>query len=293
MDRVKKWDEVSATVPREHSDAAARILIGQGSNGVVEGRGPAGAAGCTLTAYFPGDGRLEERLQAVRAFLQEIASLDTLRVRGLADQDWSSTWKSFFQPIRVSPRLVVRPSWRSYWPGGDERVIELDPGMAFGTGTHPSTRMCLEVLDRLLGGRAGPDRSVLDVGTGSGILAIGAALLGADPVVAIDNDRQAIACACKNIDRNGVSRAVTAGTQPLSGVGGRYAIVVANILPHVLIGMGTALRERVASGGSLVLSGILIEKAPQVRAAFEPVFGHCDEVHEQEWACVVLHEPCV
>ena len=161
--------------------------------------------------------------------------------------------------------------------------------MAFGTGTHESTRMCLRALESLADLFEGSQgASLLDVGTGSGILAIAAVFLGIKKAIGIDFDHQAIACAKKNAENNGVTGRVTLSTDSLKKTAGQFSIVVANILPHVLIDMKEDLSAHVSQGGFLVLSGILNEKAGQVADVFSESLTLHREIHENEWTCLVF-----
>jgi len=172
----------------------------------------------------------------------------------LEDMSFRTAWMEFFRPTQVSPRVWVHPPWDVPETGSAIRV-EIEPGMAFGTGTHETTRLCMGALDELLMGTNAA--TVLDVGTGSGILAITAAKLGARRVVAIDNDPVAVAVAAENVGRNGVDAVVETSEDLIDTVEGTFDVVVANILPIALIPMMRSLLARVAPQGHLVLSGIL------------------------------------
>ncbi|MCB9729849.1 MAG: 50S ribosomal protein L11 methyltransferase [Deltaproteobacteria bacterium] len=182
------------------------------------------------------------------------------------DPAWRERWKRWFTGFDVSARLRVRPPWEAAVDGQGVTVI-IEPGMAFGTGQHETTRLCLEAMDAALTDGAGAV-AVLDVGTGTGILAIAAALLGAGRVVAIDNDRDAVAIAAENARANGVGGRVEASSDALSRVRGEFDLVVANILAPVLMGMAPELVRHTAPGGLLVLSGILAGQADGVADVF-------------------------
>ncbi len=286
------WAELKVSVPKTQADLAAQCLIEQGSNGVVEEDAAGDPQGATvLKGYLPCDGQLEARLDRIRSDLDRLACNARLELSVIPDEDWNEKWKSFFEPIRVTRRFVVKPSWKSFWPRADDIVIELDPAMAFGTGTHPSTRMCLQAIEDYADACDGPaSASMLDVGTGSGILAIAAALRGMHPVVAIDNDRTAIACAVKNAAHNGVAGRVSLSSTPPGRVDGSFDLVAANILPHVLIAMRDDLTARMRDGAVLVLSGILTGKASEVMAAFAEKVTFVRQMTEQEWCCLVFRK---
>jgi ribosomal protein L11 methyltransferase len=193
----------------------------------------------------------------------------------VAEQNWVALTQSQFDPIRITPRLWIVPSWHDA-PDPDAINIELDPGMAFGTGSHPTTRLCLEWLDATVGAGA----TVLDYGCGSGILGIAAARLGAADVLGIDIDDKALEAARDNITRNGVAMRLQHGREPLDAC---FDIVVANILTNPLCVLAPALAARVAPGGRIALSGILDSQADQVIAAYAPYVALHVGAHLDGW----------
>jgi ribosomal protein L11 methyltransferase len=204
---------------------------------------------------------------AVAAFADAGLGVDPQTVRSqaaLPEAEWRDAWKKYFHVTRLTPRIVVVPSWESYQAAPGDVVIDLDPGMAFGTGTHASTRLVLAELDRLAADGVAPAR-VLDVGAGSGILAIAAAKLWpAATALAVDNDPIAVAACAENAAHNGVAaRIVSAGT-PVEQVDGTWPLVLANIQAHVLRALADAIAARVAPAGTLVLSGLLTPQAGAV-----------------------------
>jgi ribosomal protein L11 methyltransferase len=206
----------------------------------------------------------------------------------ITDLSFLTAWKAYFRPARVSDRIIVHPPWEV--PEAEEGtiLINIDPGMAFGTGTHETTRLCLRALDRAL--IFGSQHAVLDVGCGSGILAIAAALLGGRPVVAIDNDCIAVDVAEDNCRINGVDW-IQASPDPLDEVPGTFDIVVANILPHVLIELADPLLAKLAPGGALILSGILRTEAEKVIDVFTPVLGPVQREDMGEWCALTWLSP--
>ena len=181
---------------------------------------------------------------------------------------------------------MIKPTWEAYPRQSGDVVIELDPGMAFGTGTHPTTRLCMEALERLLS-PGGPDRSTLDVGTGSGVLAIAAALLGATRVVGIDIDAEAVAVADHNAAQNCVSGQISCSATPLEQLSEEFDLVVANILAEDLIRMRHALAARLARSGTLVLSGILLEREELVITGFADTgLNLVNITRSGDWACL-------
>ncbi len=182
-------------------------------------------------------------------------------VRAVADQDWVRLTQSQFDPVEITPTFWIVPTWHEP-PAAAKEIIRLDPGLAFGTGTHPTTRMCL----RWIAGHAPRGQRVLDYGCGSGILAIGAAKFGADPIVAVDIDPAAVESTALNADANGV--ALHAGLPDV--VGGHFDLVLANILATPLKVLAPLLCERVKPGGHLVLAGILARQEDELREAYAP-----------------------
>src|SRR5437868_7305868 len=214
-------------------------------------------------AYLPLDGKEEEVRQRVAEGLWHLASLGEhfvgdLQTRIVNEEDWANAWKDYFHVTHIGQRLVIRPSWRTYVPRDDEVVLELDPGMAFGTGLHPTTRLCLEQVER----RTKAGMRVLDVGTGSGILAIAAAKLGAAHVYAIDNSSVAVESATANAamndlrDRIQVVLGILDETEA-ARMAGQYDLVVANIIAHIIGSIAPQLAQVLAPHGLLIVSGII------------------------------------
>lgn len=204
---------------------------------------------------------------------------------------WRDGWRAWFKASRVTERIVIRPSWEPWVPAPQDRVLDLDPGTAFGTGGHATTRLCLAELDRLVG-HDEPMARVLDVGTGSGILAIAAARLGAYAVIAVDNDPEAVLVARENASRNAVDDVVGASDDPLESIGGTFQLIVANILAPTLLQLREPLAERLAPGARIVLSGVLVEEGDSVREGFEQAGLTFERsAIEGEWVALTLRRP--
>jgi ribosomal protein L11 methyltransferase len=239
--------------------------------------------------------RLEPLRAAVRDRLAWLAAFipglepDLPEALPVRTEDWAEGWKQHFSTVHIGDRLVIRPSWEEYPPRTGEVVVILDPGMAFGTGTHGTTRLCLEALAGLFAGPS-PPRRVLDVGTGSGILAMAAAALGATRVLACDIEPEACRTARDNVGHNGLAAVVEVTEQPLESLEGGFDLVLANILAEENIRLAEALTSRLAPGGSLVLSGILREKEALVSQAFGRFFpARPQPSHRDDWSCLLFH----
>jgi ribosomal protein L11 methyltransferase len=274
------WLEISVQADGEAAEAVSEVF--NRLNGAEGGRGGSaitiGGFGedgvlrspvVTVSTYLACDGREGERRRQIEEalwHLRQLYSLPEPRVRVLAEEDWAHAWKAHYHPFRVGEHLVIVPSWEPAGPGPGDTIILLDPGMAFGTGLHPSTRLCLTLLEAHLR----PGDSVLDLGTGSGILAIAAAKLGAASVLARDIDPVAVEAARENVARNGVDHAVRVeeGSLPEAGAKTRFDLVLVNILAEVIVRLlGEGLAEVVKPSGKLILSGIIAPKADDVEAA--------------------------
>ncbi len=208
-------------------------------------------------------------------------------------EDWAEVWKKFFNIQHVTDRLVIRPSWLEYQPKPGQVVVDLDPGMSFGTGQHATTSFCLRMIDRITG-QPGMN-SFLDAGTGSGILSIAARKLGFSPVEAFDNDPEAVKIAIENAEKNGFARAdiefKTADLTQFDRTAGTYDLVAANILGRVLLAHREAITRWVRPGGYLILAGILHEEFPEIQSAFEEcglVMEYCQS--EKEWTGGFFHK---
>lgn len=220
-------------------------------------------------AWFEPDEKLADHLNALQGQMAELKvmlpdfnlgslQLDTVNVH---DQDWSEVWKRFYKPFRAGRRLVVKPTWELYDAQPNDLVIEIDPGMAFGSGTHETTGMCMELLEDAMK----PGDRVMDVGTGSGILAIGAAMLGATDVLAVDIDPSAVKVARENIEHNGLQDRIKAVEgNLLEGIDGQCELCVANIIADVICMFAQPLNAHIVPGGLFICSGIIKEREQDV-----------------------------
>ena len=297
----EKWLEIIIRTPSEAAEIVGSELAELGCEGItVEERrldtfvppDPDEApAEYLLRAYFMEDDpealcvRVRERLEAFSASFKT----QVLEVRPVGEEDWAQGWKQHFSAVRFG-RLVVKPSWEDVPLCGEDAVVNLDPGMAFGTGTHATTRLCLEALAGFFA-TPEPPRRILDVGTGSGILAIAGAALGAERVLACDIEEEACRTARENAERNGVGEIVEVTAAPLGELEGGFDAVLANILAEENARLAHELSERLAPGGALILSGILREKEALVTEAFAALPLAGPEIRRQEeWSCLIYRK---
>jgi ribosomal protein L11 methyltransferase len=221
----------------------------------------------------------------------DLRPIGEVTTRLVDEADWAEEWKRHFPVLRVGRRLVIRPTWRRHRAAPGEVVLALDPGMAFGTGLHPTTRLCLAALERLADRGAIDGRRVLDVGCGSGILAIGAVRLGAASALGVDTDPLAIEATAANARRNRLGRRITARAGSLPTGEGPFDVVLANLIAALLVRLAPDLRAELAPSGTLLASGIFIDRETEVREAFEAAgLRVADRLAEGDWVALeVVH----
>jgi ribosomal protein L11 methyltransferase len=261
-----RWLEIAVPAHAEAVEAVSEILARVGYNGVAVEEPPRPDAPHVVKAYLVHDRVARIRVRRVRDALGHLQAfglgpIGDLTVREIKEEAWLETWKASFKPIRVGG-FLVRPTWSDVDPG-DAIMLSLDPGMAFGTGLHPTTQACLRALSRI--DVAG--KRVADVGTGSAILAIACAKQGARAVLAVDIDEVAVKEAKENVERNAVSVEVRVGSA--HDLEGAYELVLANIVAAVLQKLAPELAAHVAPGGSLIVAGIIAAEEAETVGAFE------------------------
>lgn len=295
------WLELTVELPLAQVDLGEELLLGMGALSITNldardqpllepgpGETPLWDA-VIVVGLFPGDLDPDE-LRAGFANAWQ-AAYDSnppgFRVAGLADQPWERVWLEHFKPMRFGERLWVVPSWTE--PPAPAAVnLRLDPGLAFGTGTHPTTALCLRWLDGLAGAGKLQGSQVLDFGCGSGILAVAAALLGANTVTGVDNDPQAIIASNENAARNGVAIEALLPKE-FAAHRGVFAVVVANILAGPLMQLAPQIAARLAPGGAIALSGILREQADDVAAAYRDWIDWEPPAIDGDWVRLAGH----
>ncbi len=243
----------------------------------------------TVRTYLPDDEGVREKIAALEQALWHLGQMryvGPLTVTDRAEEDWANAWKEHFYVHRVGARTVIRPPWREYARQEGDIVIELDPGMAFGTGLHPSTQLCLIALEE----RMRPGMRVLDVGVGSGVLTIAAARHGAAAIDAVDVESVAVRATRDNVARNELTTPiqVAVGTvEETAEFAERYDLVVANIIARIIIELSRALLAACAPGGRLITSGIIIDRADEVEAALATAGLTAIEQHQMgDWVCI-------
>lgn len=301
----EQWIEVRVTAPAELSDAISSFITDQGSHGIIQEETVVdsfddleeGETKGEIKAYFPFEEGVSKKLDSLERYLKSLSELfpgldaPVMIAETIADPGWEEQWKKYFKPLRISRDIVIKPTWERYAPVGRDIVIDIDPGMAFGTGQHPSTRMCINAMEGLLPkDRSFEKWSVLDVGTGTGILAISAAKLGAHQVVAVDLDLKAVEIAEKNADINRVRDRIEILNQDVATFHGRFNLIVANLTAPTLLPIRSHLFGMLEPGGYLILSGIIEKDAPLVEETFlmqEGLSSH-QTLKEKEWVCFVF-----
>jgi len=299
-----EWNVIEVEINGGLVEVVSALLAEQGSQGtVIEERQldtfvvPDDELVATtvyeLRAYFSDECDPDVLAAELKAAASQIPilksqSLDFRLGQPVHTENWAENWKQNFSTIQIGQRLLVRPSWEEHPQWDGMAVIEIDPGMAFGTGTHGTTRLCLELIEEL-SHDSNPPENMLDVGTGSGILALGAAALGCQQVIATDIDESACRVARENIDKNGMQHRIEVTNQSLESLPGHYDLIVANILAEENVRLKENFLEHLSSGGWLVLSGILKEKEDFVRQNFSvPALKYLSTRYADEWVCLVF-----
>lgn len=230
-------------------------------------------------------GSLKEQLSLLQSQNEGLGTL-SLSLQGVKEEDWAENWKQYYKPFRLGEHMVVKPTWEPWDTQAGDLIIEIDPGMAFGTGTHETTAMCVGLIEKYYQGG-----SLLDVGTGSGILAIAAARLGAKGIVAVDIDPDAVRVAQENVTHNGLTDAIDVREGDLlQGLSQRFQFAVANILAPVICMLAAPLKAHLLPGGKFICSGIIAEAESDVNEALLAAGYTIDEIqHKGDWVAFACH----
>lgn len=310
-----KWSEVSVHTTHEATEAVANILHEAGASGVIIedsaepdkehpdrfgemyalDRDDFPEEGVIVKAYLPVTSFINETIQELEHEIEGLRkfSLDPgpfkIGITEVDEEDWAHSWKQYYHPVKISKRFTIVPTWEEYTPvETDELIIELDPGMAFGTGTHPTTVLCLQALEKYLQ----PNDTLVDVGTGSGVLAIGAALLGAGKITALDLDEVAVEAAKENVVYNKVEdqiRVVHANL--LDAIHEAPDVIIANILADVIMSFSQDAYALVKEGGLFITSGIIGQKRDEVREDLQSKgFEIVETVLMEDWVAIIARK---
>lgn len=311
-----KWSELSILTTNEAVEPVSNILHEAGASGVViedsEDLGKERAdefgeiwalnpddfpkEGVVVKAYLPVNSFLGETVEAIKLAVTNLVTYDIniganiVTISEVNEEEWATAWKKYYHPVKISQRFTIVPTWETYEPvSSDELIIELDPGMAFGTGTHPTTVMSLQALEKTV--KKG--ERVIDVGTGSGVLAIGAALLGAREVHALDLDEIAVHAAKINVKLNKVQdRVNVVKGNLLDTIEAPGDVVVANILAEIIISFTDDAFQVVKPGGIYITSGIISAKKNDVKDALEASgFVVEDVMMMEDWVTIISKKP--
>ena len=288
---MKRWLVVELQIAKEFGEAVSNFLIEQGAAGIEELEGDVKQD--RLRTYFPQDERQKRILDVLHRYLKSLERLlpqiprAQIRTASLPEQDWGENWKRFFKPVQVTSRFWVKPPWSRVRLKRGQIPIDITPGMAFGTGTHATTILCIQALEERLKKRG---RSVLDVGTGSGILSIIAAKLGAEEAWGIDIDGVAVENARENVEKNHVSEIVTIRKGSIGSLRRKFDVIAANIDLKSLGRMREPLVSRLKNQGFLILSGILEEEKERIRRHYleKGLLRSIKTAEKGEWVCLTF-----
>ena len=278
MNERQKWLEVTVAIDDGSREAVANFLFESGSCGLEEGSE-------FVRAFYEEIVVESELRSSIGTFLESLRNqgvlVEGVTFRWMEAEDWSKEWRRFFRPIQVTPRIVVKPSWKSWNATENNIVIDIMPRMAFGTGTHETTQLCLEMME----GIDFDGASVLDVGTGSGILAVAAAKMEAFRILGVDVDEAALKNASENAHQNRVAERIEIRAGSLDVVGSEtYDVIVANINRAVLEGMIPCFSDRFNRPGTLLLSGLLIKEAQRILELLKSLgYTILEELKKGEW----------
>ncbi len=290
FDSMQIDDPMDAVDIAEHKELYKYDYINEEISRTAE-KAEAGAGAITITLYFEDDEEGQSRLEETKKLLSGISGVSFKEEETGDDSEWLYKWQEHFKPSKVGERIVVKPGWEDYEAADGELVIEMDPGMAFGSGLHETTSMCIKALEKDLGGAYDPSRypiKVLDVGTGTGILAMAAVLLGADEALGIDIDDEAVRVSNENIVKNGLEGRISIRHGNLmDGINYDPDIIVANLMADLVVMLSPAAAAQLRPGGVYITSGILDIKEDIVKKAIEDAgFDIIEVLADGEWRAI-------
>lgn len=292
-----RWTEIGICTTNEEIDAVTYILFEAGITGVVI----EDSKGCLTNEEIPEDRTIvkgylpldsntaEDKIQEIVESLKKLGlyNLGDIKLTYISEENWAESWKKYYKPIKISEKIVIKPTWEEYQPKDKETIIELDPGMAFGTGIHDTTIMCIKALEQILEGTRG--KSVLDIGCGSGILSITSAKLGADKVTGIDIDNVAVKVAVENVKLNRVEGKVKIiKGDLLNAITEKGDIIVANITSNVIKNLIPRVSANLKGDSILILSGIIKERSYEIKQViFRNNLEIVEEIEKGEWVTMI------
>lgn len=288
------WIKLTVTTTNEASEAVINLLMENGAGGVEID--DSDLSQVELATYFQAQAGLVELLPELE---QKIAQLrefgldpgkGTVKLAELDDDSWADVWKKYYHPVRLTRYLTIVPSWESYTPETtDEKVIKLDPGRAFGTGTHPTTKLALQALETVVRG----GETMIDVGTGSGVLSIAAKYFGVAQIAAYDVDAEAVKAAEENLALNDMQDAITVGANDLlAGINAKVELITANILAEIIVPLIPQAYECLKPGGIFITSGIIADKKDLIVSELEAKGFVIDQIlNMKDWYSIIAHMP--
>lgn len=296
-----KWLRVDFSVAPELTDAISHFMMEIGAEGVYQETLAASFPEHeelnrpeSLTGYLPWD-RKEAAIVSLRTYLDRLhlifpdSDKTNFMIKEITSPDWGQEWKKYFHPLRIGKRFIIKPTWEPYEPADDDIVIEIDPGMAFGTGQHQSTAMCLEAMEGIFSKNDASGWKALDVGAGTGILGIAAAKSGAKQVLCVDIDEKAVEIAQSNAILNQVKKRLVIRSREIRSLRRRFNLIVANLTEKLLVEICADLQRLLAPCGYLVISGIIEQNSREIEERFfqSPLCLY-QKIKRAEWLCYVF-----
>ncbi|MEY8585011.1 50S ribosomal protein L11 methyltransferase [Ligilactobacillus animalis] len=288
------WIKLTVTTTNEASEAVINLLMENGAGGVEID--DSDLSQVELATYFQAQAglvelfpELEQKIAQLREFGLDPGK-GTVELAELDDDSWADVWKKYYHPVRLTRYLTIVPSWESYTPETtDEKVIKLDPGRAFGTGTHPTTKLALQALETVVRG----GETMIDVGTGSGVLSIAAKYFGVAQIAAYDVDAEAVKAAEENLALNGMQEAITVGANDLlAGIKTKVELITANILAEIIVPLIPQAYECLKPGGIFITSGIIADKKDLIASELEAKGFVIDQIlNIKDWYSIIAHMP--